>query len=1033
MGTISSGVGLISGLDIQALVQQLVAIESRPLEAVNQRITQSQQRQQAYLGLSANLLAVKGALQRFSRPSAFLARTAASGNEDVLTATAATGAPVGSFQFTVKQLVGTHTVSSRGFADRNSTPVGAGKLTFETGRANLSPAISLSSLNGGEGVRRGIIAITDRSGAEAEIDLRTATELKDVLSAINSAAGVRVRAYADGDHIRLVDESGGTGVLTVSDRSGGFAAADLGIAGTTAGTETELIGTQIHRLSDRTRLSALNDGAGVDFNRNEADLKFILGGGDVIDVNFSPNLRFDMKLAELNDGQGVRQGVIKITNRDGESAEVDLTTATTLQEVADAVAAAGIDVTVSLAGSKITLTDGSTGTISPLKVEDVSGNAAADLGILREVENNALTGSAIHRMDTLGAVMRAVQYASGNENNALTVTLSADGTGLVFNDTTGGPVGPTIQALNGSNALRDLGIATGFTGATANSRALLGGLNTVLLSSLRGGAGIGTGQVDFTLRDGTQVSTDFSTAKSLQDIIDEINEQGGGALQASLTQGGTGIKLTDTTLGTGQLQATDVSGTTAADLGFAASSTNQLVSGDLQLRYVSEATRLADLNFGKGINAGRFRITASTGASAAISISDSTHKTVGDVIRSINNLGLGVTASINSNGDGIDLVDTAGGATALKVVDETGATAKDLRFVGTADIDTNTLSGSFAATIDIDADDTLDEVARKINDAGVGVRATVLFTGDGYEPYSLSVVSSTTGAPGKIAFPGDIGGLDFQTLSEARDAKVVFGDPNSVKPGLRKRSSNTVQNVVDGVTLNLVSVSDKPVDVSIDRDVDTMVEDIKAMVEAYNGTLDQIDELTRFVPDTNERGILLGDGTILQIQGRLRNEMSRRLTDPTLEIRSPIDVGLNAGTGARLSFDEETFRAAFEEDADAVKDFFTKLETTDDDEIVNVGFAPRLAAVIDDLADRFDGTLTRASERVGERIELFTRRAENLQVLLDGKEARLFAQFQAMERALAGLQGQQSALASLANLASSFSSGGGQGLSLGVR
>jgi flagellar hook-associated protein 2 len=87
-------------------------------------------------------------------------------------------------------------------------------------------------LNGTQGVRRGVVRITDREGGTAKIDLTTAVTLDDVLDAINSQSTANVKASVQGDHLVITDLTGAaTGTLTVKDLSGGYAAADLGIAG----------------------------------------------------------------------------------------------------------------------------------------------------------------------------------------------------------------------------------------------------------------------------------------------------------------------------------------------------------------------------------------------------------------------------------------------------------------------------------------------------------------------------------------------------------------------------------------------------------------------------------------------------------------------------------------------------------------------------------------------------------------------------------------------------------------------------------
>ena len=58
--------------------------------------------------------------------------------------------------------------------------------------------MDLSALNGGAGVERGKIRITDRSGESEVIDLRFALTIDDVLKQINSSDNIDVIAVAAG-------------------------------------------------------------------------------------------------------------------------------------------------------------------------------------------------------------------------------------------------------------------------------------------------------------------------------------------------------------------------------------------------------------------------------------------------------------------------------------------------------------------------------------------------------------------------------------------------------------------------------------------------------------------------------------------------------------------------------------------------------------------------------------------------------------------------------------------------------------------
>lgn len=101
-------------------------------------------------------------------------------------------------------------------------------------------------------------------------------------------------------------------------------------------------------------------------------------GADDHDVNGAT------RLSALNNGAGVVPGTIRITDRSGASAVIDLSGDVTLQEVMDDISGqAGVRVTARLNddGTGLLIQDDTGSTNAALKIEDVTGTAAQDLGI----------------------------------------------------------------------------------------------------------------------------------------------------------------------------------------------------------------------------------------------------------------------------------------------------------------------------------------------------------------------------------------------------------------------------------------------------------------------------------------------------------------------------------------------------------------------------------------------------------------------------------------------------------------------------
>ena len=129
--------GIGSGLDIESMISQLMALERRPLQQIQQR------KNDVRVEISANGQ-LKGAISRFqSAAKALTDRDALNGvsakssDEAVVTVSAGSSADTGSHAITVTRLATTHRLSSAAFADAD-TAIGTGTLDIAVGGNTLS-------------------------------------------------------------------------------------------------------------------------------------------------------------------------------------------------------------------------------------------------------------------------------------------------------------------------------------------------------------------------------------------------------------------------------------------------------------------------------------------------------------------------------------------------------------------------------------------------------------------------------------------------------------------------------------------------------------------------------------------------------------------------------------------------------------------------------------------------------------------------------------------------------------------------------
>ncbi len=1060
MGSLTTGIGLISGIDTATLIDQLIALEGRGKVNLQLRLASLQSQQTALLDINARLLNLKTSSKGLRIDNTFDAALATSSKASVLTAAATGAAQPGSYSFLVKQLVSTSQKLSKGFTNTDTTPLNLSSLSFELGKGFVTTDTELADLRGGIGVARGKITITD-GAASTTVDLSAATTIGEVINAINNS-GADVTATTEGDHLVVTENTGDA--LTIANASGYTTATELGIAGTDVGGT--ITGTDIRTLGGFSPLASLNDDTGVFIRSGSYDFKITTRNGREFDIDLGRvdnPITTSTLIEDLNNGLGVTTNSdstedIKFVDRDGIEHLVDLTGINTVQDLMDRVndqSDGDITISIHADGDKLTVTDntGGSGLLKVLGAGPLDTQTADDLGILETtgVPAASFDGDIIPNADHTPAAV-TIQEVIDRINNAedtfqvingghVVASIAPDGVSIQLEDIVGGgPMASFTVTASPTNAYaaRDLGLeGVVASGGIIDGHRLIAGLNSVLVRSLNGGNGLsGNTALDITDRQGGSDSFTLDEDGSLSDIIDQINASGSIEITAIANSAGNGLTIVDTSGGSGNLIVTD---TAAAELGIDTGpggiAASRQRGTDLELRYVAEGTSLTELNYGRGIGSGSFRITDGEGEQATVNIgSDST--TVFDIIDEINAIAgansVDVTARVNDTGDGILLENTLSPVPTglIKVESISGSTARDLNLEGQATTDGGSIDGSYEKQVTFNNSDTLSEVVQKVNDAGIPVSASILNTGVGAVPYKVVFSSEIGGTDGDLVIDDGDDSLGITTLSKAVDSKVFFGSDDPAEATLIKRSTNTLDDVLPGVSIDLLSADDEPVTLTITRDTQTIEDDVAEFVAAFNDAVGRIDQYDFYNVDTEERGPLLGNPTTAQVRGALFRTIQQKAVGVDTQFQYLSQVGIRVGAEGTLTFDRAKFEDAYEEDAEAVENLFTAFSgtttttqqlspgvtiTSNEQSFSELGFADLFDQLLDGLTNSIDGTVTLADKGIQDQIDLTEDRIDDFDDRLDRRREQLQREFAAMETALAQLQSQQNALLSLIN------------------
>lgn len=255
--------------------------------------------------------------------------------------------------------------------------------------------------------------------------------------------------------------------------------------------------------------------------------------------------------------------------------------------------------------------------------------------------------------------------------------------------------------------------------------------------------------------------------------------------------------------------------------------------------------------------------------------------------------------------------------------------------------------GDKITNITIDSsNDTLQGLANAINEADAGVSAGIIDTGSGYQ-LVLSADETGTANAVSISVTGDTAGTDTDNTGLSRFAFNAGMDADS---GLKEtiaasdavmdingvtvtRSTNTFENVIDGLTFDIKETGTSTIKVT--QDFGAVADRVQGFVDKFNALQSTVDSLAGFNAEAGVGSLLTGDSTVRTIQSQLRNILTRVV--PGMEnasVRSLADVGITTDfeTGG-LEFDRAKFEEVLKANPDEVTALFAEQGRTTDGQV----------------------------------------------------------------------------------------------------
>ena len=230
-------------------------------------------------------------------------------------------------------------------------------------------------------------------------------------------------------------------------------------------------------------------------------------------------------------------------------------------------------------------------------------------------------------------------------------------------------------------------------------------------------------------------------------------------------------------------------------------------------------------------------------------------------------------------------------------------------------------TGSSApVTITIDStNNTLTGVEDAINNANAGVTASIVNNGSSSNPYQLVIQANNSGTANSFTITPSLSGgqaLSFAQTQQATDAQFSVNGVNISK------SSNTVSDVINGVTLTLNEKTDSPVTVSVAPDINSIVSALQQVVTDYNAVNSFISNQFAYNTTTNTAGVLAGDSTLRSIESSLQDPFNGEVSNRYTNYSAAGQVGLEFDEDGNLTLNTGELEDALTNNLTAVAALF---------------------------------------------------------------------------------------------------------------
>ena len=230
-----------------------------------------------------------------------------------------------------------------------------------------------------------------------------------------------------------------------------------------------------------------------------------------------------------------------------------------------------------------------------------------------------------------------------------------------------------------------------------------------------------------------------------------------------------------------------------------------------------------------------------------------------------------------------------------------------------------------------------------INASGISVTAQLVDQGTTGNDYIIQLTGAS-GTDNQFSITPSVNSL----LTAATPSGQAAANPTVVVNGISvSRSSNTINDVIPGVTLSLNGVTSGAASVSVTRDTSAVKTNITNLIDQFNSTKEKLDSLT----DRELEGALAGDSIFRSNVREMQNYFTAFSSTPGSVLRGLSDMGVSITRQGNLEISDTKLDNSLALNFEDIRTVFSA-GTTDQSDIgtANRGIAGDLAKFVSDLS-----------------------------------------------------------------------------------